>query len=110
MLLATEQPNVGSKYRLAHRAEQLLDPRVAIRVNRSLSREEVGRALRDRGAPEACCVFVDRDMAPRVMTLDEALTDLVFGDDAAIISCVPGTLGLFSDEAPGDQWLLVARD
>ena len=48
-------------------------------------------------------------MAPRLMDLTDALEELVFLDDAALISCVPGRLGLFTDEAPGDQWLLTGR-
>lgn len=48
-------------------------------------------------------------MTPRRMRLNDALAELLFLEDAAFISCIPGELGLFTDEAPGDQWLLARQ-
>ena len=48
----------------------------------------------------------NRELDARAMRLSDALERLVFHDAIGLVSCVPGRLGLFSDEAPGDQWLL----
>lgn len=107
--VALENPRVGRKYRLAHRANELFRNEVATALPRSLSHAQIEDQLSRRGAPEECCVFVDRDMTPVMCTLSVAVRKLVFSDDAAVISCIPGVLGLFTDEAPADQWILDTR-
>ena len=48
----------------------------------------------------------DPDIDGRLLDLHDALGSLLFDDFSALVSCIPGRLALFSDEAPGDQWLL----
>jgi hypothetical protein len=92
--------------RLAHRAD-MLDLRYAMQLPSGATRDDIERMLVGAGAPERCYVLADDvDLDRRFVALQEALDEIVSADVAALLSCVPGRLGLFSDEAPGGEWLL----
>lgn len=72
-----------------------------------MSARDVEELLRADGAPASCYVLSeDSDIDGRMLDLHDALSNIVFTDYAGVISCIPGKLALFSDEAPGGQWLL----
>jgi hypothetical protein len=92
--------------RLPHYASDF-DVRYATKLSPSLGLRDIEALLRAAGAPTGCYVMSeDPDVDGRLLDLHEAISDVVFAYGAGVISCVPGRLGLFSDEAPGDQWLL----
>jgi hypothetical protein len=91
---------------LAHRACDF-DPRHATKLSSSLDVPDIEELLRAAGAPTRCYVLSEHpDLDGRLLDLHEALDSILFDDYGALVSCIPGRLALFSDEAPGDQWLL----
>lgn len=106
------RPASRRKYvaRMAHRARDL-DPRWARKLSSSLGRDAIEALLRKAGAPEACYVLSeDRAVDGRILPLGDALALVVADDSPAFVSCVPGRLGLYSDEAPDGEWLLRRGD
>lgn len=92
--------------RLPHHARDF-DSRYATQLASSLSVRDTEKFLRDAGAPTSCYVLSeDTEIDGRILDLGEALSSVVLAYGAGLISCIPGRLGLFSDEAPGGQWLL----
>lgn len=91
--------------RLPHNASDF-DARYATELPSSFRTDDIAEALRVAGAPSKCYVFADgSDFDGQMVDLHEALSDVV-GYGGALISCIPGRLGLFADEGPGSQWLL----
>lgn len=105
-MIGSESGRKKIRARLPHHAHDF-DPRYARKLPSSLSRHDIEKLLRDTGAPTSCYVLSeDADIDGRILGLREALGGVVSAYDAGLISCIPGRLGLFSDEAPGGQWLL----
>lgn len=103
--LGSEKSRRKLRGRLAHFRD--LDERFAEVVPRDADAATVFGLLTSAGAPETCSVFSeDPDLDGRALPLRQALEDVLFSHFAAFVSCLPGRLALFSDEAPGDQWLL----
>jgi hypothetical protein len=73
--------------------------------------DAIERLLRSRGAPAIChVVSEDPSLDGRDLPLPEALVRIVGRGMGALVSCVPGRLGFFEGEEPGDRWLLERRD
>jgi hypothetical protein len=84
-----------------------VDQRHAELVPHDWREPDVRQRLSDLGAPATCWVVSDNpDLDARCLALENALEQLLFQDAIGFVSCVPGRLALFSDEAPGDQWVL----
>jgi hypothetical protein len=95
--------------RLAHHAKDL-DGRWATKLASSVGVLEIQELLQAYGSPARCYVLSENpETDGRFVDLGRAIDDAVTADDATLISCIPGTLGLFVDEAPGGQWLLRRR-
>jgi hypothetical protein len=93
--------------RLAH--FDWLDERCVERVD-TTSPEDMARGLRVEGAPQTCVVVSeDHDLDGSEMALEEALRSVLHDDDGALISCVPGRLAIYSDEAPNKTTLILRR-
>jgi hypothetical protein len=104
--IGNERGREKIRARLAHTAGDF-DGRCATELSSSLSARDVEELLRADGAPASCYVLSeDSDIDGRMLDLHDALSNIVFTDYAGVISCIPGKLALFSDEAPGGQWLL----
>jgi hypothetical protein len=66
--------------------------------------------LRAEGAGETCILVAGNDdLDGRELPLEEALRRVLHDDDGALISCVPGRLALFSDEAPNETTTILRR-
>jgi hypothetical protein len=85
-----------------------LDYSYATRLDRSASLESLERQLREKGAGGICHVIADvSELDGRDIPLREALDYVYYGCFFGIIvSCVPGRLALYKDEAPGAMYLL----
>jgi hypothetical protein len=84
-----------------------LDPRYARPV---ASNVDVVALLRSNGAPATCCVVSDvASIDGREMPLDEAVAAAELGGWGTIISCIPGRLGCYIDEAGTKRRLLLVR-
>jgi hypothetical protein len=104
--IGSERGREKIRARLPHHVRDF-DPRYATELSSSLRVCDIKELLRAEGAPTMCYVLSDdRDIDGRMLDLQEALDDIVFVYRAGLISCTPGRLALFSDEAPGGQWLL----
>ena len=94
--------------KLAHFA--WLDARYATAV---ATREpaEMAQALAWGGAPETCfLVSEDDELDGSELPLEQALELVLHSFHGTLISCVPGKLALFSDEAPNKETLILRRD
>jgi hypothetical protein len=69
----------------------------------------VGR-LRALGAPGTCFVLSEGDaLDGRFMSLEEAIRTILLEDYGALVSCIPGRLAFYADEARQDAAVLVRR-
>ena len=69
----------------------------------------LGARLREKGAGERCVLLSeDPDLDGRELALDDALAKVVEAPSrlATFVSCLPGRLAYFHDEAPGSRYLL----
>jgi hypothetical protein len=69
----------------------------------------LGARLREKGAGETCVLLSeDAGLDGRELALEDALVEVVDAPShlATFISCVPGRLAYFHDEAPGSRYLL----
>ena len=70
----------------------------------------LARTLRREGAGATCVLVAqDDDLDGRELPLEEALRRVLHADDGALISCVPGRLAVFSDEAPNKTTTILRR-
>ena len=63
--------------------------------------------LQEKGAPEECYVIGSfEELDGQVLKLKEVL-DMVVGENCGVlISCIPGKLGYYEGENPGERYLL----
>jgi hypothetical protein len=70
----------------------------------------MAQLLQAEGAPATCALVAEDDaLDGRVMPLVEALEAVLHDFCAALISCVPGRLAVFSDEAPNKVTHILRR-
>jgi hypothetical protein len=63
--------------------------------------------LRERGAQEMCHVLSENSaLDARVLPLREALHTVVGRGMGTFLSCIPGQLGYFESEEPGERYVL----
>ena len=104
-MIGSEKGREKITARLPHHARDF-DPRYATKLSSSLRVDDIAEVLRAGGAPTRCYVLAGgSDFDGQLVDLHDALSDVV-GYGGALISCIPGRLGLFADEGPGSQWLL----
>jgi hypothetical protein len=66
--------------------------------------------LRAHGAPATCHVVSDiPSIDGQEMALEDAVTDAELGGWGTIISCIPGQLGCYIDEAGTKRRMLLVR-
>jgi hypothetical protein len=69
--------------------------------------QDIERALKLRGASDACYVISQNaSLDKRRLPLRVALEQIVEGEMGTLVSCVPGTLGYFEGETPGERIIL----
>lgn len=84
-----------------------LEPRFAPRLPPSdQTVDRIYRLLRGKGAPETCYVMGLGGLDGREVYLREALEEIVHVSFGNFISCIPGTLGYFGGEDPGERYIL----
>ena len=84
-----------------------LDPRYAKRIPPAeQTPDHITALLGQRGAPANCYVISEGDLDAKTMPLAEALTCIVGSGMGTLISCVPGRLGYFDGEDPGERYIL----
>ena len=72
--------------------------------------DSVGRALRQRGAGETCHVISEiPELDGKRLPLKIALNEVIGRGMGTLLSCVPGALGYFEGEEPGDRCVLWRR-
>ena len=94
---------------LAHFHE--LDPRFVVTLPANEhNQESVARALRQRGAGDTCHVISQNvELHGSRILLDVALQQVIGQGLGTLLSCVPGALGYFEGEGPGDRCILFRR-
>jgi hypothetical protein len=103
--IGSERGRRKIRARLPHHASDF-DPRYAKELPSAFRVQDIAKVLRAAGAPTRCYVLAGgSDLDGQLVDLQDALSDAV-GYGGALISCIPGRLGLFADEGPGSQWLL----
>ena len=87
-----------------------LDPRCVVEIPpQQQSAQGIEALLRQYGAPTVCHVLSEASAIDgREMRLSEALAEVVGRGMGTILSCVPGQLGYFESEEPGQRVLLRA--
>ncbi len=86
-----------------------LDERYAEEI-RTGDPEEVATYLRRLGAPSTCFVVISsEELDGRELPLLDALRQVLGDEDGALVSCVPGRLGVYAGEAPNKETVILAR-
>lgn len=71
---------------------------------------EMAKYLRELGSHSTCFVVSsDEDLDGTEMPLLDALLRVLGDDDGALLSCVPGRLGVYSGEAPNTETVILER-
>lgn len=84
-----------------------LDPRYTMPLPSTV---DLVAILRERGAPETCCVLSDvAALDGRELPLAEAITGAELAGFGTLISCIPGRLGCYIDEAGTRRRLLLVH-
>lgn len=85
-----------------------LDPRYASQIPASdQSTARIEGLLLKLGAPRECYIISDdKDLDAQTMPLNSALEEVVGTGGGTLLSCIPGLLGYYEGETPGDRWLL----
>jgi hypothetical protein len=85
-----------------------LDPRYLVDIPPSdQGVGSIAALLAQRGAPDTCHIIsTNQDLDGRALPLVEALEQIVGSGDGTLLSCVPGQLGYFEGEGPGDRFIL----
>lgn len=105
--LADERLRRKLRHKLAHFA--WVDVRYATPAP-TVEPAALARALEREGAPRTCfLVSGDDDLDGAELPLEEALERVQHSDDGTLISCVPGRLAVFTDEAPHAETLVLRR-
>lgn len=88
-----------------------LDQRFVVRLrSNEQSPESIARALRQRGATDTCHVISESaELDGKRLSLEVALEQVVGQGLGTLLSCVPGALGYFEGEGPGDRCILSRR-
>lgn len=88
-----------------------LDARYALSIPAAeQSTGKVLKLLRTRGAPPDCYLLSESaEFDQRTMPLADALDAIVGMGMGTLVSCVPGRLGYYEGEGPGDRRILVRR-
>ncbi len=68
--------------------------------------DSIFRSLKQRGAPASCYVIASCDLDGQQMDLEDALAETVGQGVGTVISCIPGKLGYFEAEDPGERYLI----
>jgi hypothetical protein len=69
--------------------------------------DRITERLRSLGAPDTCFVVSeDEALDGREMPLDDAVRAVLWGDYGTLLSCVPGRLAFYCDEARLDMAIL----
>ena len=105
-LLARPKRRSSLLHALAGRGD--LDPRFTREIRPAdHTVPRIARVLRDRGAPESCYVISEQAKLDRhLLPLEDALQGVLGMGLGALLSCIPGQLGYFEGEMPGDRCLL----
>lgn len=95
--------------RLPHFAD--LDSRYAQSAPEGAGWDEaalVSARLRELGSPSTVYVVSDiKSVDGRFMELNQALQSVLSQDAGSLLSCIPGKLGLYEGETPGDRYALI---
>lgn len=76
------------------------DPSLSLWERRMDGVKKIVKLLQSKGAAQTCWVISqDSECDSREMALEEALEETIDGDSAAILSCIPGKLAYFKNEA-----------
>jgi hypothetical protein len=88
-----------------------LDPRFVIQLRpNEHDADSVVRALRHLGAGETCHVISEiPELDGKRLPLKIALNEVIGHGMGTLLSCVPGALGYFEGEGPGDRCILWRR-
>ena len=68
--------------------------------------DSILRLLKQRGAPASCSVIASCGLDGQQMDLEDALAETVCQGIGTVISCIPGKLGYFEAEDPGERYLI----
>lgn len=102
--LRNEKLRAKLRDQLAH--FRWLDARYAVSAG-PLDVDGITQRLRALGAPDTCFVISENEtLDGRKMPLDEAVRAVLWGDYGTLLSCVPGRLAFYCDEAPLDVTIL----
>ena len=95
------------KIRLALDHFKDLDPRFSYKLRPSEQTPEgIWRNLKTLGAPPTCYIMsCDGNLDGREMDLLKALQEIVGIGCGALLSCIPGVLGYFESEEPGERYI-----
>lgn len=94
---------------LAHFGD--LDPRWVVPIPPSQHfPAQLEQLLRARGAGDSCYVISEAaEFDGKRLPLADALKTIVGYGMGALISCIPGELGVFEGEGPSDRYILARR-
>ena len=104
-LFATKKGRRKLTNTLNHNHE--LDTRFLHRIPpQEQSPESILDLLKRRGAPSSCYVISCSELDGQQMDLEDALAETVGYGIGTFISCIPGKLGYFEAEDPGERYLV----
>ena len=105
-LLGSSKGRAKLRASLAHFCD--LDERFAQPVPPSKHHSrDIEAALRAKGAPDTCHVISESAaLDGQDVPLGSALADIVGQGMGAFVSCIPGKLGYFESEEPGERYIL----
>lgn len=85
-----------------------LDERFRVEIAPSNQHADaIARLLTERGAPSVChLISGDRALDGRDLSRAEAIRRIVGSGEGTFVSCIPGRLGYFEGESPGDRCIL----
>ena len=85
-----------------------LDPDYALLIpSNQQERDQVLELLKDEGAPERCYVISEvKEFDGARMTLQAAVREFVGSNIGTVISCIPGKLGYYEEDAVKKRYLL----
>ena len=92
--------------RLAHFGD--LDSRFAHRIpSNQQSAISIGELLKQKGALETCHIISENtDIDGKDLPLLDVLLEIVGHGMGTLLSCIPGKLGYYEGESPGERYVL----